>query len=108
MTGRSSAPEVSEERFEWLQIVQPDDAEPAAAPAPGGEAVLGKRCPDCGWLGPETDAECFRCGYQFTAETRFADLIQRLGVQLPPRILEKPDPAALRSMLRSSPSADSS
>jgi len=90
------------EGLQWLEIAPPKEDRPAAAPAAEG-AVLGRRCPRCGWLGPETDAECFRCGYQFAAETRFGELIEGLGVRLPPRTLQKADPKAARAMLRAAP-----
>ena len=94
---------MAKERLEWLEIPEPDAAAPPAA-APEG-AAMGRRCPQCGWLGPETDQECFRCGYPFASEARLPELIERLGVRLPPRSIERTEARTARAMLRAAPEA---
>jgi hypothetical protein len=89
------------EGLEWLELPQPDAQPPAAPPADG--AVMGRRCPQCGWLNPETDAECFRCGCRVAAEAHFPELIERLGVRLPARTIERAEAKAVRAMLRAAP-----
>jgi SNF2 family DNA or RNA helicase len=90
------------EGLQWLEAPDADAQGPEVAP-PAQGAVLGRRCPRCGWLGPESDAECFRCAYHFAAETQYPELIERLGVRLPPRAVEKAQPGPVRAMLRAAP-----
>ncbi len=78
---------MSTERFEWLEI--PDD--PTAAPNKPRdviETVMGKRCPDCGWLDEETSTSCFRCGHRYNVDMQMTGKIEQLGVSLPPRVIE--------------------
>jgi SNF2 family DNA or RNA helicase len=78
---------MSTERFEWLEI--PDD--PTAAPDKPRDAietVMGKRCPDCGWLDEETSTSCFRCGHRYNIDMQMTGKIEQLGVSLPPRVIE--------------------
>lgn len=81
---------MTSERFEWLEI--PDEA--ATTPQKTGkekkvpEAVLGKRCPQCGWLDEETATRCFRCDYRYHFDHGMAGRIAELGVVLPPRLIE--------------------
>ncbi len=75
------------ERFEWLEIPE-QQTEPAKKKAKHAEAVVGKRCPQCGWLDEETALQCFRCGYRYKVDHSKAERIQQLGVTLPPRIIE--------------------
>lgn len=78
---------MTQERFEWLEI--PD--EPAShkkRKKTVQEAVMGKRCPECGWLDEETATRCFRCGYRYNVDQQMAARIEKLGVTLPPRVIE--------------------
>ncbi len=78
---------MTQERFEWLEI--PDEAtKPKPKKDKTPEAVVGKRCPQCGWLDEETATHCFRCGYRYNLDYAMADRIAELGVTLPPRVLE--------------------
>lgn len=78
-----------QERFEWLEIPDgSDSANGATERTPA--AVLGKRCPQCGWLDEETAVACFRCGHRFNVDHQLTARIESLGVRLPPRIIETP------------------
>ena len=78
---------MTQERFEWLEI--PDEpTKPNLKKDKAPEAVVGKRCPACGWLDEETAMRCFRCGYRYNLDYDMAGRIAELGVTLPPRVLE--------------------
>ena len=80
---------MSEERFEWLEIPEEVAAEPADSnrnPA----ATVGKRCPTCNWLDEEHATRCFRCGHRYNVDEKLTREIRRLGVALPPRVIETP------------------
>jgi SNF2 family DNA or RNA helicase len=78
---------MAQERFEWLEI--PDAPQPArATTAKLPEPLLGKRCPQCGWLDEETALQCFRCGYRYNVDHGMAERIKELGVALPPRVID--------------------
>ncbi|MCX6044294.1 MAG: SNF2-related protein [Chloroflexi bacterium] len=78
---------MTQERFEWLEI--PDETiKPKLKKDKTPEAVVGKRCPQCGWLDEETAMRCFRCGYRYNLDYEMAGRIAELGVTLPPRVLE--------------------
>jgi SNF2 family DNA or RNA helicase len=80
---------MTDERFEWLEIPEePATPKPTKQKAP--EAVLGKRCPECGWLDEETATRCFRCGHRYNFDHAMAERIAGLGVSLPPRLIETP------------------
>ena len=75
------------ERFEWLEIAEPESKKkPKRDRSP--DVVMGKRCPECGWLDEETATRCFRCGYRYNVDQQMAARIQALGVTLPPRVIE--------------------
>lgn len=76
------------ERFEWLEIPDPQPAKPRHTFAKVHEAAMGKRCPDCGWLDEETATRCFRCGYLYNLDRALAGQFQSMGVSLPPRLIE--------------------
>lgn len=77
------------ERFEWLEIPdEPVKSKVAKPKAP--DAVMGKRCPECGWLDEETTTRCFRCGHRYNLDYALAGRIAELGVTLPPRLIEAP------------------
>ena len=77
----------NQERFEWLEL--PDTLnQPRAKPTKQSEFVMGKRCPQCGWLDEETTTHCFRCGYRYNVDHSMAARISQLGVTLPPRLIE--------------------
>ena len=78
---------MAQERFEWLEIPDAPQA-PRAAATKLPEPVLGKRCPQCGWLDDETAIQCFRCGYRYNVDHGMAERINQLGVALPPRVIE--------------------
>ncbi|MFN8467602.1 MAG: SNF2-related protein [Caldilineaceae bacterium] len=78
---------MAQERFEWLEIPDAPQA-PRVAAAKLPEPVLGKRCPQCGWLDDETAIQCFRCGYRYNVDHGMAERIGQLGVALPPRVIE--------------------
>ncbi len=78
---------MAHERFEWLEIPEQEDA-PTKKKPKHAEAVVGKRCPQCGWLDEETALQCFRCGYRYNVDHSMAERIQQLGVTLPPRLIE--------------------
>jgi hypothetical protein len=78
---------MAHERFEWLEL--PDaPAKPRVKPSKTPETVMGKRCPQCGWLDEETVLRCFRCGYRYNVDHNLAERINQLGVALPPRLIE--------------------
>lgn len=76
-----------QERFEWLEIPD-DDARPKVRKQPGPATVMGKRCPECGWLDDEVATVCFRCGYRYNIDRDMTQRIATLGVALPPRLIE--------------------
>ncbi len=75
------------EALEWLEI--PDEETPRPTVVAEQKAVLGKRCPQCGWLCEEQDVECFRCGYDFTQDRQIAELFRSLGMRMPKRIINR-------------------
>lgn len=76
-----------QERFEWLEL--PDqDVKTKPRKAKGPATVMGKRCPDCGWLDDELATRCFRCGYRYNVDRNLTGRIAELGVTLPPRLIE--------------------
>jgi SNF2 family DNA or RNA helicase len=78
---------MAQERFEWLEI--PDAPQPQRVnTSKTAEPVLGKRCPQCGWLDEETAIQCFRCGYRYNVDRGMAERIGQLGVTLPPRVID--------------------
>jgi SNF2 family DNA or RNA helicase len=78
---------MSQERFEWLEIPEaPQPVRVSTSKVP--EPVLGKRCPQCGWLDEETAIQCFRCGYRYNVDHGMAERINQLGVALPPRVID--------------------
>ncbi len=77
------------ERFEWLEIPE-QPTQPVKKKQQPAEAVVGKRCPQCGWLDEETALQCFRCGYRYNVDHSMAERIAQLGVTLPPRLIETP------------------
>jgi len=78
---------MTQERFEWLEI--PTEQETAKRPKDSTHAaVMGKRCPQCGWLDEETATRCFRCGYRYNVDYELAGRIATLGVSLPPRLIQ--------------------
>ena len=78
---------MSNERFEWIELANPTPKAPPK-PSKAPETVVGKRCPQCGWLDDETTLQCFRCGYRYNVDYEMAGRIERLGVTLPPRLIE--------------------
>ncbi len=77
----------SQERFEWLEIAtQEEPVRPRKSNTPA--TVMGKRCPECGWLDDETATRCFRCGHRYNVDRALVDQIAALGVALPPRVIE--------------------
>ncbi|HQY90311.1 SNF2-related protein [Caldilinea sp.] len=78
---------MSYERFEWLEIPE-QQTEPAKKKTKPAEAIVGKRCPQCGWLDEETALQCFRCGYRYNIDHSMAERIGQLGITLPPRVIE--------------------
>jgi SNF2 family DNA or RNA helicase len=77
------------ERFEWLEIPQQRQV-PRTQGQRTPETLMGKRCPQCGWLDEETATVCFRCGYRYNVDHSMAERIGQLGVTLPPRVIETP------------------
>ena len=77
---------MNDERFEWLEI--PEEEERGKPQNNGAVASIGKRCPQCDWLDEETATSCFRCGYRYNVDHKLAGEISRLGVTLPPRVIE--------------------
>ncbi|MFN2201299.1 MAG: SNF2-related protein [Caldilineaceae bacterium] len=78
---------MKQDRFEWLEIPE----EPKASvrrPRAEVEAVIGKRCPQCGWLDEETATVCFQCGYRYNLDHDMAGRFEQLGVTLHPRLIE--------------------
>ena len=78
---------MAQERFEWLELPDRDEA-PKLQAAKTPETVIGKRCPQCGWLDEETALQCFRCGYRYNLDHGMAARISQLGVTLPPRVID--------------------
>ena len=76
-----------QERFEWLELPDPD-AKIKTRKVKGPTTVMGKRCPDCGWLDDEVATRCFRCGYRYNVDRNLTGRIAELGVTLPPRLIE--------------------
>lgn len=76
-----------QERFEWLELPDPD-TKTKTPKAKGPTTVMGKRCPDCGWLDDEVAMRCFRCGYRYNVDRNLTGRIAELGVTLPPRLIE--------------------
>lgn len=78
---------MSDDRFEWLEIppeISPTKTKKSKTP----ETVMGKRCPQCDWLDEETATRCFRCGYRYNLDQEMTSQIEKLGIQLPPRLVE--------------------
>ena len=105
---------VMQEQFEWLEI--PDEHPVQKRKSRRDDAaVMGKRCPQCGWLDEEISTHCFRCGYRYNVDHDMAKRIEQLGVTLQPRLLEsaqnlenffrthgrirKPEPAGMHHLL---------
>ena len=80
---------MAHERFEWLEIPE-ERLAPKASTREGAATVMGKRCPQCGWLDEETATVCFRCGYRYNVDREMSARIGQLGVDLPPRVIETP------------------
>ena len=78
---------MAQERFEWLELPDRDET-PKVQTAKTPETVIGKRCPQCGWLDEETALQCFRCGYRYNVDHGMAARIGQLGVTLPPRVID--------------------
>ncbi|MBW7882311.1 MAG: DEAD/DEAH box helicase family protein [Caldilineaceae bacterium] len=78
---------MAHERFEWLEIPT-EETTAGKKETKVTEAVVGKRCPECGWLDEETATRCFRCGYRYNVDHSLAERIGQLGVALPPRVIE--------------------
>jgi SNF2 family DNA or RNA helicase len=78
------------ERFEWLEIPDPDTGPKAKPRHRDVEATLGKRCAECGWLDEETATLCFRCGHRYNVNTQMTARFAGLGVNLPPRVIDAP------------------
>lgn len=76
-----------QERFEWLEIPDPD-TKTKSKKAKGPTTIMGKRCPECGWLDDEVATRCFRCGYHYNVDRNLTGRIAELGVTLPPRLIE--------------------
>ena len=72
-----------QERFEWLELPDPD-AKTKVRKTKGPATIMGKRCPECGWLDDETATRCFRCGYRYNVDRNLTGRIAELGVTLPP------------------------
>jgi SNF2 family DNA or RNA helicase len=78
---------MTQERFEWLEIPEePSTKRKKKSGEPN--AVMGKRCPQCNWLDEETATACFRCGYRYNVDMQMAQRIEKLGISLPPRLIE--------------------
>ncbi len=76
-----------QERFEWLEL--PDLTTKTKTEKNKGPAtIIGKRCPECGWLDDEVATRCFRCGYRYNVDRNLTGRIAELGVTLPPRLIE--------------------
>ncbi len=72
----------SGERFEWLEIpAEPSDEPEDSVDLP--PPVLGRRCPRCAWLDPETRNECFRCGEPFSGSGLHAAFFREEGIEIP-------------------------
>jgi SNF2 family DNA or RNA helicase len=85
------------DRFEWLEI--PEEPTETKTQTPNAvDAVLAKRCPQCGWLDEETATSCFRCGHRYNVDLVMAGQMADLGVELPPRVIETPQ--VLETFLR--------
>ncbi|MBI1297048.1 DEAD/DEAH box helicase [bacterium] len=78
---------MTQERFEWLEIPE-EPLSKRKKKSPELQAVMGKRCPQCKWLDEETATVCFRCGYRYNVDVQMAQRIEKLGVSLPPRLIE--------------------
>ena len=79
---------MAQERFEWIELANPTPPKAPTKPSKVTETAVGKRCPQCGWLDEETALLCFRCGYRYNVDYEMAGRIERLGVVLPPRLIE--------------------
>jgi len=78
---------VAVETLEWLEI--PEEAPPKPSVVAQQKAVLGKRCPQCGWLCEEHEVACFRCGHDFTEDPQVAELFRSLGMRMPKRVINR-------------------
>jgi SNF2 family DNA or RNA helicase len=79
---------MTNERFEWLELPEDRDRPKTRPKSKQPEAVVGKRCPQCGWLDEEIATACFRCGYRYHFDHDMAARIGELGVTLPQRVIE--------------------
>lgn len=69
------------ERFEWLEI--PIEPPPSSAGENNGiRPVLGRRCPRCGWLDPETRSDCFRCGRRYSGSGEHLIFFRQEGITI--------------------------
>ena len=87
---------MAQERFEWLEIPDAPQA-PRAAATKLPEPLLGKRCPQCGWLDDETAIQCFRCGYRYNVDHGMAERIYLHG-KLDEEAAD-PDPSILEKLI---------
>ena len=76
-----------QERFEWLELPDPN-TKTKTQKNKGPATIMGKRCPECGWLDDEVATRCFRCGYRYNVDRNLTGRIAELGVTLPPRLIE--------------------
>ncbi len=80
---------MSLERFEWLEIRDQTEKR-RKGKTKATDTVMGKRCPECGWLDEETVTQCFRCGHRYNVDPIMSQKIEQLGVTLPQRVIETP------------------
>jgi SNF2 family DNA or RNA helicase len=76
-----------QERFEWLELSDPN-TKVKTRKSKGPATIMGKRCPECGWLDDEVATRCFRCGHRYNLDRNLTGRIAELGVILPPRLIE--------------------
>ncbi|MAE71873.1 MAG: hypothetical protein CME06_15580 [Gemmatimonadetes bacterium] len=72
----------SGERFEWLEIPR-DPVSSTERKADLAPPTLGRRCPVCAWLDPETRNECFRCGEPFGGRGQNLSFFRDAGIEIP-------------------------
>jgi len=83
---------MAQERFEWLEIPEEvtSSTDTKKMKSADSVTVMGKRCPECNWLDEELSTRCFRCGHRYNMDRSIVDQIEKLGVTLPPRVIETP------------------